>query len=161
MSCCLEVSNENAAGRTPCASCGAVGRAVSDQTIEAILTPPQAVWLQGVVRRFCGTPSCEVVYYGDDGRVVTKNELPIRVGVKENEDPIPLCYCFGFSVADVRREIAETGRSTLAARITAGVRAGNCACETRNPSGRCCLGEVNRTVRQLAENTALCGQPDR
>jgi hypothetical protein len=27
------------------------------------------------------------------------------------------------------------------------VKAGNCACEMKNPSGKCCLGDVTRTVR--------------
>ncbi len=104
-----------------------------------------------VGRRFCGTPSCAIVYYGDDGRAVTKDEIPIRVGLKEREDPIPLCYCFGFSVADVRQEIAETGRCTISARIGGEVRAGRCACAIKNPSGACCLGEVNRAVEAEQE----------
>jgi hypothetical protein len=127
------------------------GEEASDQTIQAILTPAHVLSLLVVGRRFCGTPSCEVVYYGDDGRTVSKSELPIRVGLKEREDPIPVCYCFGFSVADVRREIAEKGRCTIPARIKAEVRAGQCSCEIRNPSGTCCLGEVNRAVKQEQE----------
>ena len=42
---------------------------------------------------------------------------------------------------------AETGRSTIAERIAAEVKAGNCACEVKNPSGKCCLGDVTRTVQ--------------
>ena len=132
--------------RRACPSCGTVGRVVADKTIQAILEPAQALSLLPVGRRFCGTPSCEVVYYGDDGRTVTRSDTAIRVGVKEREDPIPLCYCFGFSVADVRREIRETGRCTIPTRITAGIRAGRCSCEVMNPSGGCCLGEVNKAV---------------
>jgi hypothetical protein len=93
-------------------------------------------------------------YLGGELRRRQKNaseNVPIRVGLKEREDPIPLCYCFGFSVADVRREITETGRCTIPARITAEVRAGQCSCEITNPSGTCCLGEVNRAVNQERE----------
>jgi mercuric ion transport protein len=39
--------------------------------------------------------------------------------------------------------------------ITAEVKAGNCACEVKNPSGKCCLGEIARAaqgaVRALQE----------
>ena len=35
---------------------------------------------------------------------------------------------------------------TLAERIKAEVQAGNCACEVKNPSGKCCLGNVTRTA---------------
>jgi len=99
-----------------------------------------------VERRFCRTPSCEIVYYGGDGRAIAKRDVPVRVGLKEREDPIPLCYCFGFSRADVREELAAGGQCTIPARIAAEVRAGRCACEIKNPSGACCLGEVNRAV---------------
>ncbi len=44
-------------------------------------------------------------------------------------------------------EIRSTGKSTVAERITAEVKAGNCACEVKNPSGKCCLGDVTRAVR--------------
>jgi len=147
MDCCAG-EKQHAVSQSACPSCAAVGRVVSDLTIQAILKPAQALSLLAVGRRFCGTPSCEVVYYGDDGRAVTKSEVPIRVGLKEREDPIPVCYCFGFSVADVRREMVETGRCTIPAGIKAEVRAGQCSCEIRNPSGTCCLGEVNRAVKQ-------------
>src|SRR5713101_2012113 len=53
--------------------------------------------------------------------------------------------CFNFSRADVRREC------TISARIAAEVRAGRCACEVKNPSGACCLGEVNRAVRDAKD----------
>jgi hypothetical protein len=29
------------------------------------------------------------------------------------------------------------------------VKAGNCACEVRNPQGSCCLGNVQATVKQV------------
>jgi hypothetical protein len=121
---------------------------VGDQTIQAILKPAQALSMLAVGRRFCRTPSCEVVYYGDDGRKVEKRDTPIRVGLKETEDPVPLCYCFGVSRFDVRREIAASGRCTVPARIAAEVRAGHCSCEVKNPLGACCLGDVNRAVKE-------------
>jgi hypothetical protein len=33
-------------------------------------------------------------------------------------------------------------------RITGEVEAGRCACEVKNPSGACCLGEVNKAVKE-------------
>ena len=134
------------AARTACPRCGVIGRPVEDRTVRAILKAPEALALLEVGRRFCRTPSCEVVYYGDDGRVVEKRDTPVRVGLKEREDPIPLCYCFGFQRADVRREIAETGGCSIPSRIAAEIRAGRCACELKNPSGACCLGDVNQAL---------------
>src|SRR6266851_5607263 len=154
MSDCCPGPKPKVAIQSACPRCGTVGRVVEDQTIEAILKLPQTLSLLAAGRRFCRTPSCEVVYYGDDGRVVDKHDTPIRVGLKEREDPIPLCYCFGFSAADVRREIAETGSCTIPERITAGIRAGRCSCEVMNPSGTCCLGEVNKAVEEALPRAA-------
>ena len=44
-----------------------------------------------------------------------------------------LCYCFGVSRADFDR---NPGTKDF---VTAQTKAGLCACETSNPSGRCCL----------------------
>lgn len=151
-SCCSGEScgkPRNAAnGETACPRCGVVGKVVGDETIRAILEPGEAARLAAVERRFCGTPSCAVLYYGTDGRVVEKGAASVRVGVKETEDPIPLCYCFEFTRAHVRREVAETGDSTIPHRIDAEIRAGRCACERKNPSGACCLGDVRKAVKE-------------
>lgn len=141
-------------GDARCPRCGAVGRVVADETIQAILKPGRADGLLAVERRFCGTPGCEVLYYGADGRLVEKDAASVRVGVKETEDPVPLCYCFGFSRDDVRRQVAERGESDIPARIAAEIRAGRCACEVKNPSGVCCLGEVNRAVKDAGDRRA-------
>lgn len=101
--------------------------------------------------RFCAGADCRVVYFAEEGDVVfTTGDLRLRVGLKEREDPIPLCYCFGFDEADVREEIACTGASAVPQKISAIVKQGLCACETRNPSGACCLGEVVKTVTRLS-----------
>ena len=143
-----EAQNESAASHALCPRCGATGRVVGDAPIQALLIPGQAGSLLFVERRFCKTPTCDVLYYGADGRFVGKTAAVVRVGLKETADPIPLCYCFDFARADVRREVAATGACSIPAQITAEVRAGRCACETRNPSGVCCLGEVNKAVKE-------------
>lgn len=98
---------------------------------------------------FCDSPACDVVYFAleVEAPMFRREDLAVRVGVKETADPIPVCYCFGFTRKDIENEIAETGRSTVADRIRTEVNAGNCACEVWNPSGKCCLGDVTRTAR--------------
>lgn len=98
----------------------------------------------------CEAPDCDVVYFPSNplAPIFRRSDLLVRVGAKETEDPIPVCYCFGFTRQDIWEEIRRTGRSTVAERITAEVKAGNCACEVKNPSGKCCLGNVARTVKQ-------------
>jgi hypothetical protein len=148
---CCKVSAPQVSSQPLCPRCGEVGRVVADETIQAILKRGAATPLLALERRFCKTRSCKVLYYGADGRFVEKGAAVVRIGVKETEDPIPLCYCFNFSRADVQREVAEAGSSSIPARITAEVKAGRCACEVKNPSGACCLGEVNKAVKDARE----------
>lgn len=103
---------------------------------------------------FCEAQDCDVVYFALDSQapVFRRADLLVRVGVKETADPIPVCYCFGFTRGDIHEEIAETGRSTVTERITAEVKGGNCACEVKNPSGKCCLGSVTRETQNCLRN---------
>lgn len=146
MDCCVPKGSEVA--RVPCPDCGQVGRPVAGVTIEAILAPATAAPLLSAEPRFCRTQACGVLYYGNDGQSAHKREARVRVGLKESEAPLPVCYCFGFSRADIEREITGTGGCTIAARITAEVKAGRCACEIKNPAGACCLGDVNREIKE-------------
>lgn len=134
-----------------CPRCNSVGSKVSQKTVQAILEPGQAALFPSADGRYCRTRTCEVLYYAADGTVAEKGAATVRVGLKETEDPIPLCYCFGFSLADVRQEIEQSGASTIPARITAEVQARRCSCEVKNPSGTCCLGEVNKAVKAVKE----------
>ncbi len=104
---------------------------------------------------FCEEPSCDVVYFpsNPEAPLFRRADLWVRVGVKEKDDPIPVCYCFGFTRQDIVDEMRTTGHSTVAERITAEVRAGNCACEVKNPSGKCCLGNVTRVVQESSRGT--------
>jgi hypothetical protein len=73
------------------------------------------------------------------------------VGAKMTGDARPICYCFGFTEGDAREEIVHTGTSNIPATVSALIKARMCACEVRNPSGACCLGEVTRTVKRLSD----------
>src|SRR5262249_11410510 len=142
-------TRDRAGERDACPACEQVGRPVGDATVRAMLDLERARSLLSVPLRFCRTSSCDVLYYGPEGRVTRKQDARVRIGLKETQDPIPLCYCFGFGRADVEREIAQTGRCTIPERIRAEIRAGRCACEIKNPSGACCLGEVAAAVAEV------------
>ena len=98
---------------------------------------------------FCDASDCDVVYFAleVEAPMFRREDLVVRVGAKETADPIPICYCFGFTRQDIRDEIRSTGKSTVAERIKAEVEAGHCACEVKNPSGKCCLGDITRAAK--------------
>jgi NAD(P)H-nitrite reductase large subunit len=90
-----------------------------------------------------------MVYFNNEhASYFRRQDVSVRVGVKETDDPISVCYCFGYTRQMILNEMAHTGHSTTAEKIKAEVKAGNCACEIKNPSGRCCLGDVVEVVKQ-------------
>lgn len=135
-----------------CSNCGEQSRPVSRKTILLMLKPELLEQAMTGTYGFCSARNCPIVYSEDQGsHRFTIDDLLLRVGLKVKEDPIPLCYCFGFDESHIRDEISRTGNTNIPERISAFIRQGLCACETRNPSGMCCLGEVNKTANRLRE----------
>lgn len=143
-----------------CIRCKGSSRSITRKTMLLMLKPDRFDGIGESDYRFCSFSDCCVVYFTEtSGITFTTVDLRVRVGLKERADPIPLCYCFGFNEAEARAEIAATGHCTIARRISALIKLGMCACPARNPSGACCLGEVNRTVQKLLTGAAAEMQP--
>lgn len=133
-----------------CPISGTIGLNVDLITVKALLNGGGLSRLEGEAYRFCPASDCDAVYFDNRARsVFRKSDLTVRVGQKEREDPIPICYCFGFTAADLRRDLAVQGKTEIPAIIAAEVRAGHCACEVKNPQGSCCLGSVSKAVRRI------------
>jgi hypothetical protein len=91
-----------------------------------------------------------------------KPDVRVRLGLKETEDRVPICCCFGFADAMVVEKIRPSGKCTIPQCITAEAPAGNCACEICNPQGSCCLGNVNSALKRIASKQAqakVTGKP--
>jgi len=153
--CCSKESSRPAAAAKPavgikvnCPCCGQPGQPVALQTLKHQVKPEHLQAVETGSFNFCRTATCDVVYFSGNGVALTKADVRQRVGLKETEDPVPICYCFGFTEKVAVDEIRATGKCTIPQRITAEVKAGNCACEIRNPQGSCCLGNVNAAVKR-------------
>lgn len=161
MACCTVESAEHrpttARNNHTMCSCGEQSKPVSRTTVLSILKPQFLEEALSGTYRFCAASECPIVYFEEPGtRVFTVDDLRIVVGVKASTDRVPLCYCFGFDESDLREEILQTGTTSIPERISHLIREGLCACDVRNPSGGCCLGEVNRVAKRLKEQA---GQP--
>ncbi len=139
-----------------CPSCGDKGAAVDPITLKALLTsdglrkgvPPNP--------RYCANSGCSVVYFDNAAGVTFREtELTVTVHAKHPEsEHVPVCYCFGHTPMTIRAEMTRMGSSSASKMITKEVKAGHCACELRNPKGACCLGEVAKAERRLANELA-------
>lgn len=103
----------------------------------------QGYWL-------CREPECDAVYFGEDATVLTASDMNVAPGFKSKSPDALVCYCFQHRRRDIEAELVAEGRTSIPDRITAEVKAGNCACEVRNPSGKCCLGDVQVAVQEIS-----------
>lgn len=153
---CCSSSCEIERAADTCGRCGSRGQPVPRETLESLLTADARERLRPGPYFFDRNRSCEVIYFSNEhNSYFIKSDLSIRVGLKESEPPITICYCFGHTEESARHEIANTGRSTVAEAITKEIQAGNCACEVKNPAGRCCLGEVKKTVQAIVSELGM------
>jgi hypothetical protein len=135
-----------------CPECGKTGKLVQGQTAKALLSISLRE-IQDTQYLFCRTETCAVVYFSADGKqTFTVEEIRERVYQKEPAaDDVLLCYCFRYTVGDLRSASHE-GRLAIIDDINAGINAGQCACDLRNPQGSCCLGNVRAMIIRLDES---------
>lgn len=132
-----------------CPACGQTGKPVQRQTVKALLLVslrhiPEADY------RFCSTQFCPVVYFTTGGEYsLNVDQLREQVYQKfpDSEDVL-ICYCFQHKAGDLSHALPEV-RTTIVEDIRSGIKAGQCACDIRNPQGSCCLGNVERVIKAL------------
>jgi hypothetical protein len=135
-----------------CPKNGKVCKPVPRITVETLVRPEHRHSLSLVPYSFCDSPDCDVVYVSASGeQIITKNQLWVRVGIKEKEDPVPLCYCFNFDRKAIWEDVRSKGTTDIPKIITQRIKAGECRCEVTNPNGKCCLGDVYEAVKQARE----------
>ena len=143
METCCEV--DGAVTRADCPSCGRQGRPVSRATVGALARlGVEARRLAAKQYRFCETGTCPVVFFSAEGAVIERDGVRVAVYQKDDGPDVPLCYCFGYTRARLVQE-----RDAAVAFVSTEVKELRCACDVKNPSGRCCLGDLRRFVRAL------------
>ena len=149
---CCAPNLENNIEANQCPTCSNKGKKVDSITLKAMLNI-SLLAVRDVPYFFCRTVDCEVVYFSGDGQqAFTKAQVREPVFQKESQnDDAFVCYCFRHSPATIRAELLDAGQSTVIAEINAGIKAGQCACEVRNPQGSCCLGNVGQVVKRVEQ----------
>ncbi len=138
-----------------CSACGQKGKPVQGQTVKALLSVSLRA-VQNVEYMFCRTQSCPVVYFtADSSQTLTTEDVRERVYQKEPDvDSVFVCYCFRHTVGEVRAASSEA-RVAIVDEVNAGIQAGQCACDLRNPQGSCCLGNLRGLVKRLEETAVV------
>lgn len=159
--CCAVAPVQTQTAPSVCPICGTKGKNVDTQTVKALLDV-SLTGLASSAYRFCRNESCEVVYYGNGGDVYSEDDLRQRVHQKHPDAAnVFVCYCFRHTPASIHQELLLRGTSTVVAQVNAGIGAGQCACEIRNPQGSCCLGNVTATVKRVQQSLVATGRSGR
>ncbi len=146
--CCLVTDKTDAPLTENCPVAQTASSRVQLRTVRSLVRGERRWQLQNVQYYFCNDSKCPVVYFSDEDVPYFRIEdLDVRVFVKDSGDDVPVCYCFEWTHERIRKEIIETGRSTAAMEIARQVKAALCACDVKNPKGRCCLGDVISVVK--------------
>lgn len=137
-----------------CPECNKKGKPIEGQTIKSLL----AISLRELIDTdylFCRTETCPVIYFSADGvQTFTQSQVRERVYQKEPDSKdVNVCYCFGHTVGNVIDSSPEN-LDAIVNDINAGIKAGQCACDLRNPQGSCCLGNVRGIIKTLQASAA-------
>ncbi len=126
------------------------GKKVDGATVKSLLSVSLRT-VQDMQYYFCREANCDVVYFSENGeQLFYTKDIRERVYQKESQNPdVLVCYCFHHSLGAIQQELVATGKTSAVDDINAGIQAGQCACDWRNPQGDCCLGNIHRLMKQL------------
>src|SRR5574342_187815 len=122
--CCLVTEKMPAPARAACPVSGTPSRKVQHRTLEHLLKPEKLGSLREVQYYHCKEATCNVVYFSnEDVPFFTTHEVAVKVFAKDQGDDVPVCYCFNWTRARIKREIRETGQSNVAIEIAREIKA--------------------------------------
>ncbi len=136
-----------------CPKCGNKGAKVGAITPKSLLNGSSLQRFdEERAYRFCKSPKCSAVYFSNSASsVFTKDDLRVKVTVKESSLDVPICYCFGYSRQSILDEMKKNGGSKAVKEISAKMKDPGCFCETSNPEGRCCLKNVDGWIKKAGK----------
>jgi len=155
----IDISNDEdqipTRAKNVCPTCGQKGKPVDGVTVKSML----AVSLNQVKNSpyyFCQNRDCSTVYFSEDGlQTFGRDEVRERVYQKEPDaEDVFACYCFRHTVGEILNATPE-GHTAILDDINAGIKAGQCACDLRNPHGSCCLGNVRGVIKQAEKSATV------
>ncbi len=97
---------------------------------------------------FCNNPNCSVIYFKDK-KVIKQNQLIKKVGIKEWIIPKTICYCFNITKEKLIENALIYGKKYAFENIKSKIAKLKCDCKRKNPSGQCCLNDINNTFKEL------------
>lgn len=135
--CC---PNTSAKTKQICPECGSACNSVSMSTLyhQVRFLENQALITDSYY--FCPAKTCSVGYFSNTGSTVPKQHLRTYQEIQNDK----LCYCFDIDANQYLSALKAHCVEPIKDFVIQRTKAGDCACETRNPSGQCCLANFKR-----------------
>lgn len=141
MSSCCSTDLESAQA---CPECGTTGPVVGVAPVRPHrMSAADGDW------QHCSTESCPVVFHLD-ADTLTSDDVITQVAHKALDKPQPVCFCFSHTAGELADDLAANdGVSSIKADVKEAVADGLCKCEFLNPSTKCCLADIHRTLKTI------------
>lgn len=133
-----------------CPKCKDKGSMVKTITLQSLLKECcQSKVERDIPYKFCKNSECEVIYFSSKKEhFFTKDELTVKATLKDAGLDVNVCYCFGHTRQSVIDELKSTGKTNVLDEVKAKMKNPGCFCETSNPQGNCCLGNITAWIKE-------------
>ena len=133
-----------------CPVCKNKAKEVSAITVKSLVKSEYLKELSSVKDFFyCQTSDCEVIYFKLN-EIIKQEHLIKEVGLKEWANPKTVCYCFNWTKEKISDEVNKLGKTNAIGDISEKMNSIGCDCEHKNPSGKCCLKDVKKIIKELS-----------
>lgn len=142
--CCSNSSSPPT--KNHCPQCNLSCKSVEMRTLYHHVKSPKNLNIIADNYFFCTDKACSVGYFSQDDRKIPL--LDLRSFEDINSDQI--CYCFDINKTSYLAALTDQSADSLINFIIEKTKSGDCACEIRNPSGRCCLAKFKQLEKSLS-----------
>lgn len=118
-----------------CPECGSSCKSVGMPTLYHQVRFPENLSIVIDSYYFCPAKTCPIAYFANAGNTIPKQHLRSYQAIQNDE----LCYCFDIDAEQYLAALKDRRAEPIKAFVMQRTKAGECACEIRNPSGQCCL----------------------
>ena len=140
--CCADSSSK--ATTQACPECGTVGKSVEMRTLYHQLRFPENQRIASGGYYFCPSRHCSIGYFSSAGNSIPKSHLRTYQDIRKDK----LCYCFDIDTEFYLSALRVNRADSIKGFVIQRTKTGECACESRNPSGQCCLAEFKRLEKE-------------
>ncbi len=134
--CCNTTTKKT---RMSCPACGQNCFPVSRQTILHQVQSPDNQRITDGDYAYCANRECNVGYFSAFDSIPKTSLRAFQSG-----QSAMLCHCFDISESVYRAALDDGTAKAIKAFVVQQTKEGLCACESRNPSGRCCLASFKQ-----------------